>query len=113
MRKAFITFTTAAFLGLAGCTTTQITDFLAQVQSATAAACMFVPTITTILAVAQALGVPTGAIGVGVGIVADAICKQVPPPASARYRALAHRGVGPAQRVGVIGGVGIDGWRTR
>lgn len=114
MRKLLLTCTTAMFLGLAGCTTTQVTDFLGQVQADAAAACLFVPTIETILNVAASLGIPvTAIVGSAVNTVASAICAQVPPPSSARYLRLNPTGVGPAVNIGTLGGVPINGWRTK
>lgn len=113
MRKAFLSLTTAAFLGLAGCTTTQVTDFLKQVQAVTAATCLFVPTIDTILAVANALGIPyTGIVGGAIDTISHAICSQVPPPASANFKALPRLG-GAAVVTGSLNGVPIKGWRAR
>ena len=112
MRKMMIAAVTSLSL-LAGCSTTQITDFLGQVQADAAAACLFVPTIETILAVAQSLGFAPAAIGgAAIQTVANAICSQVPKPASARFRALPLRGIGPAVNVGNFNGVQINGWRT-
>ncbi len=112
MRKTTIAAMTALSL-LVGCSSVQITNFLAQVQADAAAACQFVPTIDTILAVAAALGIPASSIvGAAVDTVAQAICRQVPPPASARFRALAPQGQGPARAVGAFNGIQINGWRT-
>ncbi len=104
----------AVALSAAGCTTTQVTNFLAQVQADTAQACKFVPTIQTILAVAQSLGFAPAAIaGAVVTTVANKICSQVPSPASARYQALAPVNGGAARTVAVTDGVRINGWRTQ
>ncbi len=104
----------AVALSAAGCTTTQVTNFLAQVQADTAQACKFVPTIATILAVAQSLGFAPAAIaGAVVATVAGKICSQVPPPTSARYQALAPVNGGAARTVAVDNGVRINGWRTQ
>lgn len=112
MRKFTFVAVTALSL-LAGCTTTQVTSFLAQVQSAAATACAFVPTIDTIINVASALGIPyASAAGAAVTTVTNAICSKVPPPSSARYRALSPKDVGPAATVGTVGGVTISGWRA-
>ena len=112
MRKTLMAGVTAVFL-LGGCTTTQVTDFLAQVQATTAQVCLFVPTIETILAVAASLGIPvTAIVGGAIGTVATAICSQVPPPASARYHALFPRGAGPARTIGNVNGIVINGWRV-
>lgn len=114
MRKMLMSSVTVVFLTLAGCTTTQVTDFLKLVQADTAVACMFVPTIDTILAVAAALGIPaTAIIGGAITTVANAICSQVPPPASAKYQALAPVNSGAAKLAGTFNGVPITGWRTR
>jgi hypothetical protein len=113
MRKTMIAAVTALFL-LTGCSTTQITNFLGQVQADAAAACLFVPTIDTILAVASALGIPlTNIAGAAVNTVANAICSQVPPPASARFKSLSPQGGGPAKTVGNFNGIPINGWRSR
>ncbi len=112
MRKSIIATFTALFL-LGGCSTVQVTNFLSQVQSATATACAFVPTLDTILNVAAALGIPAAGItGAAINTIAGVICQQVPPPASARFRSLATPG-GPAHAVGSVNGVVIQGWRTR
>jgi hypothetical protein len=114
MRKMLLTCTTAMFIGLGGCSTTQITDFLKLVQADAAQTCLFVPTIDTILAVAAALGIPAAGIaGAAIDAVAKAICSQVPQPSSAQFRALAPQGGGPARTVGTFGGVPINGWKTR
>lgn len=111
MRKTILALPLA--LSLAGCTTTQVTDFLKQVQAAAAQACLFVPTIDTILSVATALGIPwTAVVGPAINTVANAICSQVPPPASAAYRSLLPQG-GPAKTIGVYNNIPINGWRTR
>lgn len=113
MRKFLLAATVACGVTVGGCSTVQVTDFLAQVQASTAQACLFVPTIETILAVAQALGIPAvGIVGSAIGTVANAICQQVPPPASARYKALLPRGTGPAKTVGSVNGVVVNGWRV-
>mgnify|MGYP001596476335 CR=1 FL=1 len=112
MRKTIIAAVASLSL-LAGCSTVQVTNFLSQVQSATATACAFVPTLDTILNVAAALGIPAAGItGAAINTIANVICHQVPPPASARYRSLATPG-GPAQAIGSVNGVVIQGWRTR
>jgi hypothetical protein len=112
MRKITIAALTSLTL-LGGCSTVQVTDFLKLVQADAATACLFVPTIDTILAVAAALGIPaTGIAGAAIDTVAKAICAQVPPPASARFKALAPQGGGPAQTVAVIGGIPINGWKV-
>jgi hypothetical protein len=118
MRKLMMSSVTVVFLTFAGCTSTQVTtfvtSFLSQVQSTTATACLFVPTIDTILAVAGSLGfAPATAAAAAVTVVANAICSKVPPPASARYGALLRYGAGPAQNVGSLSGVPINGWKTR
>ena len=111
MRKLLMSTAVACSVMLGACSTTQVTNFLAQVQADTAAACLFVPTIDTILAVAQSLGFAPAAIaGAAITTVANAICSQVPPPASAKYRALAKQG-GPAKGIGSVNGVQISGWR--
>lgn len=118
IRKLLMSTAIAVSVSLGACTTTQVTDFLKLVQADTATACQFVPTIDTILAVASALGIPATAIvgplvvvGGAIDTVAHAICSQVPPPASARFRALPTRG-GPAATVGKVNGVVINGWRV-
>jgi hypothetical protein len=112
MRKMTIAAVTALSL-LTGCSSVQITSFLAQVQADAASLCLFVPTIDTILNVAAALGIPaTGIAGAAINTVAAAICSQVPPPASARFRSLAPQGGGPAKTVGNVNGVQVNGWRT-
>ena len=111
MRKTTIAMMTALSL-LVGCSSVQITNFLGQVQAAAAQACLFVPTIDTILAIASSLGIPaTGIVGGAVNTIARAICSQVPPPTSVRYRALAPQG-GPAKTIGTFQNVPINGWRT-
>lgn len=113
MRRLFISSVTAAAIVLGGCSTTQVTDFLGQVQAAAAVACKFVPTIDTILSIAAALGfAPATAAAGAVTAVSSAICSQVPPPASAAYGRLPLKGVGPAVSVGKVGGVAVNGWRT-
>ncbi len=113
MQKMLRASVICVFLSVAGCSTVQVTSFLAQVQAATAQACLFVPTIETILAVAQALGIPAvGIVGGAIGTVAGAICKQVPPPASARYKTLLPQGGGPAKTIGTVNGIAINGWRV-
>ncbi len=114
MRKFLMSTMLAGTVALGGCSTTQITEFLGQVQADTAAACAFVPTVSTILAVAAALGfAPASIAGAAIQTVANAICSKVPPPASARYRALSPRGIGPANTVGIIGNAPVSGWRTQ
>ena len=114
IRQRIFGLVTASAVALsAGCSTTQITDFLKQVQADTAQACLFVPTIDTILAVAAALGIPAaGIFGPAISTVASAICSQVPPPVSAKYRALAPLNGGAAKTAGSVNGVPINGWRT-
>jgi hypothetical protein len=114
MRKMLLGCTTALFI-LGGCTTTQVTTFLGQVQADAASACLFVPTIDTILAVAAELGFsPAMAAAAAVNSVTSAICSQVPPPSSARYGTLAPlKAGGPASTVGTVGGVVVNGWRTK
>lgn len=115
MRRKVLGILTAAAVAIstAGCTTTQVTNFLGQVQQAAAIACKFVPTIDTVLAVAGSLGfAPATAAAGAVNAVAAAICASVPPTTSARYRALAPQGLGPARTIGNIGGIPINGWRT-
>ncbi len=113
MRKWLISTALAGGLMVGGCSTTQVTDFLSQVQADAAAVCLFVPTIDTILAVASALGIPvTGIVGSAVHTVASAICAQVPPPASAQFKALFPRGAGPARTIGNVNGIVVSGWRV-
>ncbi len=112
MRKWLMSTALAGGLMVGGCTTTQVTNFLAQVQADAASVCLFVPTIDTVLAVATALGIPWGSIvGGAVSTVANAICSQVPPPASAAYRSLNARG-GPAKTIGIYNNVPINGWHV-
>lgn len=112
MRNIAIALLTVASITVGGCSTTQVTDFLGQVQAATATACKFVPTIDTILAIAGSLGfAPATAAAGAVTAISNAICSQVPPPASARYQQLYRQG-GPAKSVGVIGGIPVNGWRV-
>jgi hypothetical protein len=112
MRKTMIAAVTALSL-LGGCTTAQVTDFLKQVQAASAQACLFVPTIDTILSVATSLGIAwTAIVGGAIKTVAGAICSQVPPPASDEYRSLSPQGGGPAKTVGILNDIPINGWRT-
>ena len=95
-------------LQLAACTTTQVQQietFIGQVQSATAAACKFIPTVSTIISL-----VNTG-IGQVVGVIAAAVCNAVPPPTSARFKALPRVGA-RAGAAGTVNGVTINGWRT-
>jgi hypothetical protein len=113
MRKWLMSGALACFLVVGGCTTTQLTDFLGKVQAAAAQACHFVPTIDTVLAIAASLGfAPAVAAAGAINAVAAAVCSQVPPPASAQFRSLPLRGVGPAVTVGTIGGIPVNGWRT-
>jgi hypothetical protein len=112
MRKMLMTVIMVISLG--ACSTTQVTDFLKTVQAVTAQTCMFVPTIDTIIAIAAALGIPVAGIaGAAIDTVARAICNKVPPPASAQYRALAPLNGGAARTVNSVGGIPINGWRTR
>lgn len=112
MRKAASAALVAGTLTFGGCSTTQVTDFLSQVQAATATACAFVPTIDTILGVAQTLGFQPAAIaGAAITTVANAICTKVPAPASAKFLALPRRGATPAN-AGTVNGVTINGWRV-
>lgn len=112
MRKFLATCMISGAFVVGGCSTTQVTDFLGQVQAATATACKFVPTIDTILAIAGSLGfAPATAAAAAVTAVANTICSQVPPPASARYQQLYRQG-GPAKSVGVVGGIQVNGWRV-
>lgn len=113
MRKLMISALTVVSISLGACTTTQVTNFLGQVQQAAAIACQFVPTIDTVLAVAGSLGfAPATAAAGAINAVTAAICSQVPKPASARYKLLARQGIGPASNVGNVGGIPINGWRT-
>jgi outer membrane lipoprotein SlyB len=100
----------AAALSLGGCSTlnTQTANFLGEVQAFAAQAFKFVPDIATILALYNA------GIGTSVGAIGTAVCALVPPPASARYKALAphQAGVVPST-IGTIGNVVISGWRTQ
>jgi hypothetical protein len=114
LRRKILGILTAGAVALGGCTTTQITGFLGQVQAAAAQACQFVPTIDTILAIAGSLGfAPATAAAGAVTAVASVICSKVPPPVSAQYKALAPlRAGGPASTAGTINGVPINGWRT-
>ena len=108
MKKTFMTCSFAAFAVLAGCTTTQITDAIGQIQAYTAVACKFIPTVATILAFLSA------GIGSAVGTIGAAICASVPPVASARYQALPHyRAGGPAVVAGQAGNIPVIGWRTQ
>jgi outer membrane lipoprotein SlyB len=96
-------------LWLVGCSTTQIQQaeaFLGQVQAYTAQVCKFVPTIATILAIVN------GGIGSVVGAVGAAICNAVPPPSSARFKALPRLGSTFAGTVGTVNGIPITGWRV-
>ena len=111
MRKLLSICLISTSLVLAQCSTTQIQQietFLGQVQSATAAACRFIPTIDTIIAMVNS------GIGQIVGVVTAAICNGVPPVASARYMALPRAGTGlpPARTGAVSNGVPINGWRV-
>lgn len=108
MRKLLIAL--VASVSLASCSTTQVQQaeaFIGQVQTYAAQVCHFVPEVATIVAIWNATA---GATVAGVG---GAICALVPPPASARYKALPLKDVGPPQQVGVIGGITISGWRTK
>lgn len=114
MRKALTIGLLASYLMVSGCATLnqQTANFLAQVQSFTAQACKFIPTIDTILAIFNA-GIATT-----VGTIATTVCAAVPPVATVRYRALPRAGTGaPAMAVGSvrsqIGNVVINGWRTQ
>lgn len=109
MRKFLLTSVTAATIGLAGCSTTQVQQietFLGQVQSYTAQVCHFVPEIATIVALVNS------GIGTVVGAVGQAVCNAIPPPASARFMAIPLKGTGPAVNAGNIGNIPITGWRT-
>jgi hypothetical protein len=106
MRKTFLAVIVAA--SLAGCTTTQVTDFIGQVQADAAIACKFVPTVATILAFFNA------GVGATVGSVTAAICAAIPPPASARYLALPRYKTGGVPAiVGSVGQIPVIGWRTQ
>ncbi len=108
MRKLFLTCTAVVFIGLAGCTTMQITTAIGQIQAYTAVACKFIPTVATILAFLNA------GIGSAVGTIGGAICASVPPPASAQFRALPHYGAGgPPVVAGQAGNIPVVGWRTQ
>ncbi len=112
MRKWLTSTALACSIFIGGCSTVQVTNFLSQIQSATASACAFVPTIDTILAVASALGIPaSGIAGAAINTIAHVICNQVPPVASARYRAIPHAG-SAAGFAGDFNGIQINGWRT-
>ncbi len=112
MRKWLVSTALAGSLVIGGCSTMQVTNFLGQVQAATASACLFVPTIDTILAVAGALGIPATAIaGAAINTIANTICSKVPPPSSARYKSLSPQG-GPAKTIGTVNGIFINGWRV-
>lgn len=106
MRKMLLIIT--MFVGLAGCTTTQITSFIGQVQADAAIACKFIPTVATILAFFNA------SIGATVSSVTAAICSAVPPPASAKYQALPHyRTTGIPAVAGTVTNIPVIGWRTQ
>ncbi len=112
MRKTAIAMVMSLSL-LGGCAGTQITDFLGKVQADAAAACAFIPTVDTVLAVATALGIPWGTIaGAAINTIANVICSQIPPPASAQYRSL-NTQRGPAKTAAIYNGVPINGWRLR
>ena len=99
----------AGSLLLAQCSTTQVQQvetFLGQVQAYTAQVCKFVPTIDTIISIVNS------GVGQVVGAVGSAICNAVPPPASARFRALPRLGAPFAGTAGTLNGVTINGWRV-
>lgn len=106
MRKLMMSATTAIFLVVAGCSTTQVQQietFIGQVQAATAQACKFVPTVNTIITMVNS------GIGQVVGVVTAAICNAIPPPASARFKALPLVNNGAPVTIAP----NISGWRTQ
>lgn len=108
MRKFILTSLLALSLG--ACSTAQVQqaeDFIGKVQAYAAQACHFIPEVATIVSIWNSVA---GATVAGVG---GAICAAVPPPASARYKALNLKGAGPAVQTGIIGGIPVTGWRTQ
>ena len=113
----------AAIIPLAGCTTAQVEtaeqQIIDTIQAFAAAACGIIPTAKTILAVLAGFGVSiAGVTAVVLQQVEQAICNAVPPPASARYRAIPLQGTGAAPvTIGAAptpqGNVPVVGWRTR
>ncbi len=117
----------ALALPLGACSTTQvqqaqqtITQVITTVQAYAATVCGFLPEASVIVNIIVAI---TGQAVVGtissvvLQTVEQTICKLVPPPASARYKALPLQGVGNPVVIGtpVINGqpVPVSGWRTR
>ncbi len=106
MRKTVMAI--AMCLSLMGCTTTQITDFIGQVQADAAIACRFIPTVATVLAFFNV------GIGATVASVTAAICAGVPQPSSAKYQALPHYRTSSIPAVsGTVNNIPVIGWRTQ
>lgn len=84
MRKFMLGTALAAFLAAGGCATTSNTDIVSEVQTITTAACSFVPTADTIVALfgsSPALATAEA--------VAGAICAAVTPKSAALKRGTA------------------------
>jgi hypothetical protein len=110
MRKFLLSIVVATTVTLGGCGTTQVQQietFIGQVQADAALVCKFVPEVSTIIALVNS------GIGQVVGAVVQAVCNAIPPPASAQFRALHFRGLGPAVTVSTVGNIPISGWRTQ
>jgi hypothetical protein len=107
MHKFLLGSVTAIAITVGGCSTTQtqqIETFIGQVQADAALVCKFIPDVATIISLVNS------GIGQIAGLVVQAVCNSIPPPASARYKALPLRSGGGAA---VTVAPGISGWRTQ
>jgi hypothetical protein len=104
---------------LASCTTAQIEQAEAQIQTvianATSISCGIIPDAISIINVVNVLypGIPLLALAPGaLSAVEQEICTAAPPVASARYRAIPRRGVKSSAVIGQSQhGVVVTGWR--
>ena len=126
MKKLFsicqrvIITTVAGLVLLVGCTTAQIQQAEAQIQTvittATAVACGIIPTADSILAVVAVLypgATLLGLAGPALQAVENEICTSAPPVASRRFRAMPIRGGIPVTIGQTQHGVVVTGWGAR
>lgn len=112
MRKLLLC--SALALSVGACSTAQVStlssdtaNVVQAVHESAANLCKIIPEAGSIVSIFNA------AIGATVSTVTNAICSQVPPPASAKYKALpAFHAVAPAP-VAIVSGVTVTGWRVQ